>query len=141
MNHQDTKAPRSIIFSPLPDSVDIIGKQIVHAAFCVHRELGPGLLESLYETCFCHELSKAKLSFQRQLPITVKYDGIVLDAGFRIDVMVADSIICELKAVNEMLPVFEAQLLTYMKIAEKRLGFLINFNVPVIKLGIRRFVL
>ncbi|MBS1552340.1 MAG: GxxExxY protein [Bacteroidetes bacterium] len=120
---------------------EMIGKEIVDCAFKVHSSLGPGLLEKIYETCFCHELSKKGLKFSSQVSVPIKYDGLIFNEGCRIDVLVEDKVICELKAVNEMNPVYEAQILTYLKLTNKRLGFLINFNVPLIKNGIKRIIL
>ncbi|MDD4178835.1 MAG: GxxExxY protein [Candidatus Margulisbacteria bacterium] len=120
---------------------DNIAKMIVNAAYIVHKNLGPGLLESVYEICFCHELSKSGLKVKRQAVVPVNYDGIVFDLALKLDVIVNDLVICELKAVDLMHPVFEAQLLSYLKLANKRLGFLINFNVPLIKDGIKRMIL
>ena len=116
-------------------------KEIVDCAFQVHSKLGPGLLERIYEVCFCHELSKKNIKFSTQVIIPVKYDGIVFEDGFKIDVLVEEKIICELKAVNEHKPVFDAQILSYMKLSKKHLGLLINFNVPLIKNGIKRFII
>jgi GxxExxY protein len=126
---------------PLSEKEERIAKQIVDSAFTVHKQLGPGLLESIYETCFCHELSKRGLSFERQVPVPIIYDGLKFEEGFRLDVLVDDLVICELKAVVEMNPVYTSQILTYLKLTENRLGFLINFNVPIIKQGIKRIVL
>ena len=128
-------------YAPLSAREERIAKLIVDAAYTVHKALGPGLLESVYEPCFCHELGKRSLSFQRQVIVPIVYDGITFDQGFRLDVLVEELIICELKAVETMHPVFTAQLLTYLKLTEKRLGFLINFNVPLIKQGIKRVIL
>lgn len=128
-------------FKELSPDEERIGKEIVDCAYKVHSNLGPGLLEKIYETCFCHELSKKGLKFLSQVSVPVKYDGLIFNEGFRIDVLVEDKVICELKAVNEMNPVYEAQVLTYLKLKNKRLGFLINFNVPLIKNGIKRFIL
>ena len=114
---------------------------IVNAAFNVHKELGPGLLERVYEVCFCHELKKAGLSYLRQLDIPIVYDNLIFDEGLRLDVLVEDLIICELKAVDLVNPVWEAQVLSHLKLTGKRLGGLINFNVPFIKQGIKRFIL
>lgn len=114
---------------------------IVDAAFAVHKALGPGLLESVYEVCLCHELKKRGIPFHSQVALPVVYDNVRLDAGLRLDLLVADSVIVELKAVEKHNPLFEAQLLTYMKLTGKRLGLLINFNVPLIKDGIKRIVL
>jgi len=99
------------------------------------------LLEKVYEVCFCHELSKRGVAYQRQVDIPIIYDGIVFDEGLRLDVVVEDLIVCELKAVDEMNLVWEAQLLSHLKLTGKRLGFLINFNVPLIKKGIKRIIL
>jgi GxxExxY protein len=128
-------------FTPISEEEERIAKQIVQAAYAVHRNLGPGLLENIYEVCFCHELKKLGLKFQRQVFQPILYDGIIFDEGLRLDVVVEDLVICELKAVEVLLPVFKAQLLTYLKLTHKRLGFLINFNVPLIKDGIHRLVL
>ena len=107
----------------------------------VHRYLGPGLLEKIYEVCFCHELSKRDLKYQRQVDLPIVYDGISFDEGLRLDVFVEKLVICELKAVEEMNPLWNAQILSHLKLTGKRLGFLINFNVPVIKKGIKRIIL
>lgn len=120
---------------------DRIGKQIVEAAFAVYHNLGPGLLESIYEICFCHELHKHDLSFQKQAAIPILYDGLRFDQGFRVDVLDEDLIVCELKAVEGGNPLYTAQLITYLKLMNKRLGYLINFNVPLIKNGIKRIVI
>jgi len=114
---------------------------IIGAAIDVHKELGPGLLESAYEECPCHELALRKISFERQMPLPVAYKGIKLDCGYRMDVMVNREVIVELKSVERVDPVHEAQLLTYMKLSTIRLGLLINFNVSILKNGIKRFVL
>ena len=117
-----------------------IGKGIVDSAYTVHKKLGPGLLESVYETCFCHELSKRGLNYKRQVPVPIIYDGLEIGEGFRLDVLVEDLVICEFKAVIEMNPIYKAQLLSHMNLLKKRLGFLINFNVVLIKNGIKRFI-
>jgi len=127
-------------FHKLTDIEESIAKKIVDAAYAVHKTLGPGLLERIYEVCFCHELEKRGLRFLRQVDLPIVYDGITFNEGLRLDVLVEDLVICELKAVDEMNPVWEAQLLSHLKLANKRLGFLINFNVPLIKDGITRFV-
>ncbi|MBN3033368.1 MAG: GxxExxY protein [Candidatus Saganbacteria bacterium] len=120
---------------------EAIAKKIVNSAYVVHKHLGPGLLESVYEICFCHELCKAGLSLKRQSVVPINYDGIQFDSALRLDVIVDDLIICELKAVETMNPVYEAQLLSYLKLRQRRLGFLINFNVPTIKEGIKRMII
>jgi len=126
---------------PISEELNVLGKEIVDAAFKVHRALGPGLLERIYEVCLCHELSKKGIKSVRQIELPINYDGIVFDECLRLDVLVEDQIICELKAVNEVNPVWEAQILSHLKLLDKRLGYLINFNVKNIGKGIRRFVL
>lgn len=116
-------------------------KEIVDCAYKVHVKLGPGLLEKIYEVCFCHELKKKSIRFESQVRVRINYDDLIFDEGFRIDVLVENFVICELKAVNEHNPLFDAQLLTYMKLSKKHLGILINFNVPLIKNGIKRLII
>ncbi len=128
-------------FKALSEREESIAQKIVDSAYTVHKKLGPGLLERVYEICFCHELFKRELTYQRQVDIPIVYDGIVFDEGLRLDVLVEELIICELKAVDEMNPVWEAQILSYLKLSCKRLGFLINFNVSLIKDGIKRIIL
>ena len=120
---------------------ELVAKKIVDAAYNVHKNLGPRLLEKIYETCFCHELNKRKLKFKRQVDIPIKYDNIIFNEGLRLDVIIEDLIIFELKAVDEMNPVWEAQILSHLKLTHKHIGFLINFNVPIIKKVIRRFII
>ena len=124
---------------PIPKELDAIGKLIVDAAYTVHRNLGPGLLEKVYEICFCHELTKRGLSYRRQVDIPVVYDNLVFDEGLRLDVLVENEVICELKAIETVNPVWEAQVLSHLRITNKRLGYLINFNVVNIGSGIKRF--
>jgi GxxExxY protein len=119
-------------------TMDQIAADIVDSAFKIHRKLGPGLLESAYEACMEHELRKRGYVVERQKSQPVRYDDIEIEAGYRLDLLVNNSIIIELKAVEQTLPVHQAQLLTYLKLSGKTLGFLINFNVPLIKQGIRR---
>jgi GxxExxY protein len=107
----------------------------------VHKALGPGLLESVYEECLCHELSLRGIHYARQVELPITYKGLALEAGYRLDVLVDDRVILELKSVELLLPVHEAQLLTYLRLSGKRVGFLINFNVPAVKDGILRRVL
>jgi GxxExxY protein len=128
-------------YSPLTEKEEVIAKMIVEAAYQVHKKLGPGLVEKVYEACFCHELSKQGADHQRQVVVPIDYDGISFDEGLRLDVLVGNLVICELKAVEEINPIWEAQLITYLKLTNKRLGFLINSNVPVIKKGIKRIIL
>ena len=128
-------------FAPTSAEEERVARALVDAAYTVHKALGPGLLESVYEICFCHELGKRGLSYGRQIFVPIVYDGLTFDEGLRLDVLVEDLIICELNAVETMHPVFEAQILSYLKLTGKRLGFLINFNVPLIKDGIQRVIL
>lgn len=121
--------------------VDEVARQIVDSAFQVHKKLGPGLLESVYERCLCHELTKRNLVYESQKNLPIAYDDLKIESGLRLDLLVTDSIIVELKEIESLLPIHEAQLLTYLKLSSKRLGFLINFNVPLIKDGIRRIAL
>lgn len=130
--------PKGANFSIQEEEIERVAKTIVDCAYKVHKAIGPGLLEKVYEVCFCHELDKAGLSFERQQKVPIVYDGITFDEGFRLDVLVEDMIICELKSVVEMHPVFTAQILSHMKLIDIELGFLINFNVPIIKNGIKR---
>jgi len=118
-----------------------ISYEIIGAAYKVHTQLGPGLLESAYETCLEYELNKNKINVQRQVSLPVIYDGVKLDAGYRIDLLVENCIILELKAVSEITPVHKAQLLTYLKLSGKKLGLILNFNVADMKKGISRIIL
>ncbi len=127
-------------YKPLPADLETFGKKIVDAAYTVHKNLGPGLLEKVYEICFCHEIKKRGLEYQRQVDIPVVYDGIIFNEGLRLDVLVENQVICELKAIETVNPVWEAQILSHLKLTGKRLGYLINFNVPNIGSGIRRFI-
>jgi GxxExxY protein len=113
---------------------------IIGAAIEVHKELGPGLMESAYEECLCYELSQIGLAFQRQLPLPVQYKKVKLDCAYRLDIVVEDTVILELKSVEELLPIHEAQLMTYLKLSKKPVGFLVNFNVPLLKDGLIRRV-
>jgi GxxExxY protein len=115
--------------------------QIIGAAIEVHRHLGPGLLESAYEECLCHELHLRGLSFERQVDLPLCYKGLQLGCGYKVDVIVRQEVVLELKAVEKLLPVHEAQLLTYLKLAGKPVGLLINFNAPLLISGIKRIVL
>ncbi len=129
------------MFKPLSKKEEDIAAKIVDAAYCVHKELGPGLLEKIYEVCFCHELTKRNLAYQRQVEVPIVYDGIKFDEGLRLDVLVEDLIICELKAVDKINSVWEAQILSHLKLTGKRLGFLVNFNNKYIKDGIKRMII
>ena len=116
-------------------------EQIIGSAIEVHRELGPGLLESAYEECLCHELHLRNISFQRQVSLPIVYKGVNLDCGYRIDLLVENAVLLELKSIEETLPIHHAQLLTYLRLSGMKVGLLINFNVPVLKNGIIRRVL
>jgi len=120
---------------------DALSNRVIGCALEVHRALGPGLLESSYEQCLAYELSLAKIAFELQRPLPIDYKGIRLDCGYRVDVLVEDALILELKAVDALLPIHEAQLLTYLRLSGKRTGILINFNVELLKRGIKRMVL
>jgi GxxExxY protein len=118
-----------------------ITEQVIGAAIEVHKSLGPGLLESAYEECLCRKLSLRDIHFERQKPLPVEYKGVRLDCGYRLDLLVASTVVVEIKAVESILPIHEAQLLTYLKLGGWKIGLLINFNVPVLKDGIRRRIL
>jgi|SRR5579864_881526 GxxExxY protein len=128
--HRDTENERD------PRTGPIIG-----AAIEVHRHLGPGLLESAYEECLCHEPHLRGLSFERQVDLPVPYKGLILGCGYKLDVVVEHEVVLELKAVEKILPVHEAQLLTYLKLSRRHVGLLINFNTPLLTHGIKRIVL
>ena len=113
---------------------------IIGAAIEVHRHLGPGLLESTYEECLCEELSLRKITFKRQVALPVVYKGKKLDAGYRIDLLVNDEVVVELKAIDTIQPIHEAQTLTYMRLGDWQVGLILNFNVTVLKNGIKRLV-
>jgi len=115
--------------------------QIIGAAIEIHKELGPGLLESAYEECLCHEFNLRKISYKRQQSLPIEYKGIKLDCGYRIDIIVKDLVILELKSVDRLQPIHDAQLLTYLKLTGLKVGLLINFNVSVLKQGIKRLIL
>jgi len=121
--------------------LDAIASSIVDCSFKVHKTLGPGLLEKVYEACLCYELESAGYRVDRQVVVPVVYGGLTFDEGFRLDLLVENSIICEIKAVEKHNAVWEAQLLSYLKMTGRRLGFLINFNVPLLKSGIKRMIL
>ena len=120
---------------------DDLSNRVIGCAIEVHRHLGPGLLESAYEQCLAHELSRNNIAFQLQLAQPVRYKDVLLDCGYRIDILVENQLIVELKSVEKLLGIHEAQLLTYMKLAEIKTGLLMNFNVTKLKEGIKRFVL
>lgn len=127
-------------FAPIPDELNVIAARVVDAALEVHRKLGPGLLESVYEACLCYEFSKRGLQFRSQVNWPIQYDTVRIEVGMRLDLLVEEQLIVELKAVEKMTPLFDAQMLTYLKLAEKRLGLLINFNVSLLKDGVKRMI-
>jgi len=120
--------------------INTLSGKIIGAAIEVHKVLGPGLLESTYEECICHELNMRDVSFERQKPLPLIYKGRSLDCGYRLDLVVEDAIVVELKSCNNIEPIHEAQLLTYLKLSGLKLGLLLNFNVPVMRNGIVRIV-
>lgn len=120
--------------------INSVTEAVIGSAIEVHRHLGPGLLESAYEECLCRELSVRRVAFERQKPLPVEYKGAELDCGYRLDLLVEDAVVVELKSVDRLLPIHEAQLLTYLRLGGWHVGLPINFNVPVLKRGIRRMV-
>jgi len=135
IHHGDTEARSKLLYEELTE-------KIIGAAIEVHRALGPGLLESAYEECLCREPNLRGLAFQRQVPLPVEYKGVNLDCGYRLDLIIQDDVIVELKCVERVLPVHEAQLLTYLKLTGKHVGLIVNFNVAtLIRGGIVRKVL
>ena len=141
MNHRDTETQRETQREPIPDAVNEVSGVIVDAAFQVHETLGPGLLESVYEQCLEYELTNCGLDVKRQVQVPLQYKGLQFDCGFRVDLVVNDVVVVELKAVEAILQVHRAQILTYLKITGLRVGLLINFNQTKIKNGIQRLVL
>ena len=131
MNHRDTEA----------QSRDPLTAKVIGAAIEVHRNLGPGLLESAYERCLEHELKLQSIPCRRQVKLPLEYKGLQLDEGYRIDLLVNEQLIVELKTVDALAPIHDAQLLTYLKLTRLHTGLLINFNVPLLKNGIKRLVL
>lgn len=128
-------------FVPLSEREHWLAEQIVTIAVSIHKSVGPGLLESVYEKCFCYELSKRNIPFVKQKCVSIEYDHLVIDEGLRIDILVDDLVIIELKAQENFHPVWEAQLLSYLKLTHKRLGYLLNFHTPLMKNGIKRMIL
>jgi GxxExxY protein len=122
------------------EEIELVAKQLVDSMLAVHRELGPGLLESTYQACLAYELRDRGVEVRCEVELPVKYKGLEIEAGYRIDMLVADCIVIENKSVQALVPIHEAQLLTYMKLSGCRLGFLVNWNVPLIKDGIKRMV-
>jgi GxxExxY protein len=136
MNHRDTEAQRNF-----PGSLNEISGVIVSAAFSIHSQLGPGLLESVYEKCLTHALRRRGRVVQCQMSVPIEFEGLRLPSGLRLDMLVDEAVIVEVKAIEAVLPVHKAQILTYLKLSGCRLGLLINFNVPVIRSGITRVAL
>lgn len=128
-------------YPPLPASQEEIGRKIIGAAYKVHSSLGPGLLEKIYEICLTYELQKIGLRAERQVTVPVKYDNLVFEEGLRIDILVEDAIIVEVKALDLVNPIWKAQVLSYLKMTNKRLGYVLNFNVLSMKEGIQRVIL
>ena len=135
LNHQEHQGHQDIA------NLDNLAKNIVDCVFCVHKEMGPGLLENAYEVFLLHELSERGINARVQVPVQVKYKNKIVDVGYRLDLLVEDKIIVELKTVEAILPLHQAQILTYLRLANKKLGFLVNFNAPLIKNGIKRYSL
>ena len=128
-------------FLPLTERENWLSAQIINIAIRIHKVLGPGLLESIYEKCFCYELAKREIPFERQKMVKLEYDNLELDGGLRIDILVDDLLVIELKAQEYYHPVWEAQVLSYLKLSKKRLGYIFNFNVPLMKEGIKRIIM
>ena len=135
MNHRGTEAQRKT------SERDPLTDRVIGLAIEVHRALGPGLLESAYEVCLCFELSENGISHQRQVALPVTYKSVRLDCGYRLDIVVEDQLLLEMKTVERLLPIHEAQLLTYLKLGGFNTGLLLNFNAPVLKDGLKRMVL
>lgn len=140
-NHQDTKRAKASPRKDLSPREEEVAQIIVDAAIKVHRHLGPGLLENVYETCLKHELQQRGLRVETQVQLPITYEGLKLEDALRLDLLIEDLVILEIKAAEDIHPIHEAQLLTYLRLAHKRLGFLINFNVPLLKDGLKRRVL
>jgi GxxExxY protein len=128
-------------FDVLSETDEKIGKAIINASYKVHKELGPGLLERVYEVCLTHELRKDGFSVARQIDVPIRYDTITFEEGLRLDLLVEDRVIVEIKSIEQVNPVWQAQVLSHLRLTGRRLGYLINFNVPLIKTGIRRLIL
>ena len=143
MNHQGTKGTKKdkMDFDSVDEQLDGIASQVVDSAFKIHKNFGPGLLESAYEACLIQELKKRGAKVESQVAVPMVYEGVKIDVGFRVDLLVEDRLVVELKAVETLLPIHEAQVLTYLKVTGNRLGLLINFNAPLIKKGIKRIIL
>ena len=125
----------------LMEDINQLTYRIIGCAYEVHHILGPGLLESTYETCLCYELEKAGIKYEKQKELIINYKGVRLDNGYRIDILVENNIVIELKSVEALLPVHTAQIMTYIKLSKKRIGLLINFNVTNLQNGIHRYII
>ncbi len=136
-----TQSNTEKIHKPLTEREKWLTSQVMDIAISIHRFLGPGLLESVYEKCFCYELTKRNIPFIKQKSIELIYDNLIIDEGLRIDILIDDLVIIELKAQELYHPVWEAQLLSYLKLTQKRLGYILNFHVPLMKDGIKRMIL
>jgi GxxExxY protein len=134
-HHEDTKDTKD-----RRDRANDLSNRIIGAAIEVHRALGPGLLDSTYEECLVHELTLQGMKLQRQVPLPISYKGVLLECGYRVDVIVDDLVLLELKAIERLMPIHEAQVLTYLRLKNLWLGLLINFNVSVLKNGVKRLV-
>lgn len=131
---------RTVIIQPLTEREEWLTYKIVGIAIAVHKTIGPGLLESVYEKCFCYELEKRNIPYSRQVKVPLRYDKLIIDDGLGIDILVDELIIVELKTQEVYHPVWEAQLLSYLKLTGKRLGYILNFHVPLMKNGIKRMI-
>ncbi|MBN2538228.1 GxxExxY protein [candidate division WOR-3 bacterium] len=145
MVKQETEGPATARpgdgkYASIPAETDAVARQVVDAVVKIHKSLGPGLLESVYETCLVHELRNRGLNVESQVRVPIRYDGVELETGLRLDLLVEGRVVVEVKAVERMLPVFEAQLLTYLRLSGKRVGLLVNFTVARAKDGIKRIV-
>ena len=136
MNHQEHQGHQEV-----SESIDLVARSIVDAGLNVHKSLGPGLLESAYEHCLAFELGSRGLLVRRQVALPITYEGQTLDAGYRVDLLVADAVIVEVKAIDALTRVHQAQILTYLKLSKLRLGLLMNFNVELFQHGVRRVAL
>lgn len=136
-----TQGDTEKVHKPLTEREKWLTSEIMNIAISIHKFLGPGLLESVYEKCFCYELEKRNIPFVKQKKIELAYDGLIIDEGLRIDILIDDLIIVELKAQDLYHAVWEAQLLSYLKLTKKRLGYILNFHVPLMKDGVKRMIL
>jgi GxxExxY protein len=132
---------QNIDHPPIDVAIERVGREIVDCGLQVHQALGPGLLESAYEACLAYEFARRGLNVRSQVALPIIYDSVTLDAGYRIDILVEDAVIVEIKAIDSLQPIHQAQLLTYLKLSGLRLGYLMNFNVALFKQGIKRIVL